>query len=377
MAGNFYIGEVYRTTTTVRNSAGTVTDPDAITCTATVNGVVKVNAQAMTQSSTGIYYYEITLDTAGQWDISSSATSGNLIQIEHDQIVVNPAVPYALCTVQELKTYLGIAQTTTTYDTALLEVIDGATGLIEDYCHRKFANQAYALDQYDGDGGYYLLLDNYPVTALTRFSIGTRSAMYVTNVNSDSASAYVSVDRTNVTLVVVGGANAGTNTVALATYTTMTALVTQINTIGEGWTATIYASEFDNFPSADLLDQFGLYAKSSNAYLYMPEKRSYDFTIDEARGIIHSPWCLIKGHQNIIVDYTAGFRVIPEGLKTAAMGLASYMYHQGQSDPTMKSETLGDYQYTTGPNALSDNGSINPKSLLGQKLNLYRRHIVM
>ena len=376
MPSNKYIGEVYRFTVFVRAS-GVLTTPDAITCTAIVNGITKVDAVAMTLDVTGTYYHEITLDVAGNWDISSQVTSGNLIEIEHDQIVVNPAVAYALCSLQELKDYLGISRTTTTYDTTLMGHIDGTTGLIEDYCHRKFANQAYALDRYNGDSGNYLMLDNYPVTSLTRLSIGTRCGMYVKNTSSDSGSSYVSVDANNITLTVVGGTNDGTTTVSKTTYATLTAIVDQINDTGSGWAATIQSTGFNNIPSTDLLDQFGLYTKDANAFLYIPEVRETEFNVDTTRGIIHTGYRLCEGHQNIVVDYTAGFTTIPEGLKAAAMALASYMYYGATSDPTVKSEKLGDYAYTTGADPIGSNGSINSKSLLGQKLNLYRRHIIV
>jgi len=72
-------------------------------------------------------------------------------------------VSYALTSVANAQTYLGI-----TGDTTLLELlIDGATDYIESQCGRRFASTTYTQEEYDGTESNYIFLKQYPVTAAT------------------------------------------------------------------------------------------------------------------------------------------------------------------------------------------------------------------
>ena len=370
MSSEFYVGECMRFKSKFYDSAGALTDPTAVTCTATTEGVTKVDNAAMTKLSTGIYYYEVTLDVAGMWDLWAKGTSGNLIQKQHDQIVVSPEVPYALCTLQELKVHLGITLTTTTYDDRLLALIDQTTGAIEAFCHRQFALRTYVHERHNGDGGNQVFLNNYPVENLTRFSVDIDDVISVTNSTSDAADAYVSVDENNITLVVVGGTSAGTVTIAKATYTTMAAVVTQIDAqSATGWDAAITSSSYNNFPSTDLLQSFGQRCLNSTVWLTMPGARQSGFRVDRNAGILDYDYNINSGEiQNICVDYVGGYRTTPESLKGIALRLAAYWYNESQHDTSTSSERLGDYAYTLAAKSVTSSGTIIPGSPMGNEL---------
>ena len=72
-----------------------------------------------------------------------------------------------LVTAANVKAFLNI--TAATYDTFIGELITRASAFIEAQCGRIFAETTYE-ELYDGDGGYELVLDNYPLTELIAFS---------------------------------------------------------------------------------------------------------------------------------------------------------------------------------------------------------------
>lgn len=68
----------------------------------------------------------------------------------------------ALCTLQNLKDYLGV--TSSTYDTQLEFAINHATRMILDYIDRNILSASYT-EYLDGHGKTFIQLANYPLTA--------------------------------------------------------------------------------------------------------------------------------------------------------------------------------------------------------------------
>jgi hypothetical protein len=56
-----------------------------------------------------------------------------------------------------------------------------------------------------------------------------------------------------------------------------------------------------------------------------------------------------RGSHNIFVDYTAGYAQtsVPEALQEISWELVSTAYHGGKHDPTVASESLDGYSYST------------------------------
>ncbi len=75
-----------------------------------------------------------------------------------------PLAPNALTNLEAVKTYLKITETVD--DTLLEELINGSSYAIESYCERKFKQQTYTDEEYDGSGLKYLLLKQYPVQSV-------------------------------------------------------------------------------------------------------------------------------------------------------------------------------------------------------------------
>lgn len=74
-----------------------------------------------------------------------------------------PLVNYALITVGQAKTFLGI----TGQDELLTDLINAVTTYIESKCHRRFKESTYTQELLDGKGSYEVTLKNYPVTTFT------------------------------------------------------------------------------------------------------------------------------------------------------------------------------------------------------------------
>jgi hypothetical protein len=62
----YQVGDSVRLTCTFTDLAGAVADPTAITCTV-LNPARLRFAASVTRSATGIYYADVTLDSAGDW----------------------------------------------------------------------------------------------------------------------------------------------------------------------------------------------------------------------------------------------------------------------------------------------------------------------
>jgi hypothetical protein len=103
-------------------------------------------------------------------------------------------VDHKLTTLERVKNRLGI--TTTNFDIVLSEIINGITDWIESYCGRRFKENTYINEIYNGSilGGInngekkYLILKNTPVSSLISFQYnsGTNSSPFWIDFNIDS-----------------------------------------------------------------------------------------------------------------------------------------------------------------------------------------------
>lgn len=86
MSYTFDIGDRPTLVTTFRNTAGTLTNPTAITFSVlSPSGSMATQTQASaTNPSTGIWHWELpsTIDIAGRWQVRAAATSGLICAVE-------------------------------------------------------------------------------------------------------------------------------------------------------------------------------------------------------------------------------------------------------------------------------------------------------
>lgn len=268
----------------------------------------------------------------------------------------------ALTTVAFARQYLNLPSTNE--DNQVLEFeINLVSAAMEHYCDRTFHSTVYSAERYDGDGTTRILLRNYPVTAIGRIAIGTQSPILVVNTSTDAAYATISVSTTGMTLTIVGGANAGTDTLTFAAFPTLGVLDDAVTALGKNWAGTT-STAYTSTPSTQLLVSMGQDCMNASAVLEIPYQPIADYNVMAARGEVYYSMGFTPGVQNVIIDYTAGYAAgaIPMDLQLACLQILAVVYRNGRKDPTLRSERIGDYSYT---NAAGD-----VTGILGQSWNL-------
>jgi hypothetical protein len=235
------------------------------------------------------------------------------------------------------------------------------------YCRRYFESATYK-ERYDGTGMNQLWLKNKPVTSLTRFSIGTVDALRICNTNG-ATTASVSANSTGLILEKDGIEN---STITYALNSTLSAIATAINVLGNGWQAQTVSSVYDAYMSSILLERFGLNCIDSNwVYLNIPEAPEDDFDFDSENGIVYMYFQIPKGFKNIFVQYTAGFSSsnMPSDLKLAIQILVKhFMQRKTEESFGLKNYTLSEISQTFEETSVPQHAQ--------QFLSRYRRMIV-
>ena len=203
---------------------------------------------------------------------------------------------------------------------------------VQNFCNRTFESTAYILEKYDGTGTKNLYLKNYPITLLTRLSIGINDAIKIRN-TSEYTSASVSVTSTGVVLTKDGTSE---NELTFAGYTTMTLIIAAINAIGSGWESEISNSDSASFASSELLIRWGASTIDSNYInLAIPAEGEDDFEVYENRGQIKkSVGVFGKGNKNVFITHTAGYSstTMPEDLKRGIKIVIADQYRKMKED---------------------------------------------
>lgn len=248
--------------------------------------------------------------------------------------------------------------------------INAASDQIESFCDRTFASATYT-HRFNGSGTPRLVLRHKPVTAVTRVAIGFVEALSVQNTSSDARVATVSNDGTNLTFVITGGANAGTDTVAISTNT-VAQLATAIIALGKNWTATSGGSTQDGWPATEIVNLQPVHCLEQDAYLEVPDETLNEYMLKQASGILHRThsghdmhhqfghhgaflWRNFtapeshhnpgsrhglhfpEGTFNIYVVYTAGYSTLPYHLVEACNKLAANLIRGGSRDGNLAS----------------------------------------
>ena len=244
-----------------------------------------------------------------------------------------------------------------TSDTALGDPSDLVSSIltstdkyVKEYCRRDFESASYT-ETHDGKSGS-IFLNEYPITALSRITVGKDEAFYVNNTGTTSY-ATCSCDGTNFTC----NLNGVDSDLALVTYTTLTTLVDAINALGDGWTATLSGSA--GILSSEIIDFYGRNCLDTNiAYIEIRDESLTDFELNPNTGEINHTFPV--GFQNIFVSYTAGYTTIPTDLQMAVKILVQYIYSKVQED------NLGNEYYSLGDvkKALTNEFPIEVKKIL-------------
>ena len=219
-------------------------------------------------------------------------------------------------------------------------------------------------ERYNGDGEDELELKNYPITEITRVSIGSFDCIRVKN-TAIYTTATVTVNSTGIVLIKDGVSD---STVTFATNAIMENIVTAINAIGN-WEAVLVDNNYSSFKSSELIQMFGKNAiNSNNVYLLIPETSLDDFEVDAEAGILQRRF-FTKGFQNILVQYTAGYSTIPDDLQLAVKIITKNVYQKRQD------EIFGIKSYSTGGIKVEIKEGDIP-SEAKKILNFYRRYLI-
>ena len=247
----------------------------------------------------------------------------------------------ALTTLAKFQSYTGVS----TDDDLITSLIARATSEIERYCDRTLNSTTYR-ELYDGDGTKELRLDQYPITAVTLLSVGVTDAFGVMNESNDAYSAYITTTSTTMTLTIDGGTNDGSDSLTIADYTVGT-LITAINALGKSWTATAQSTVKSLWNADEILIASGLNCLNGYCYPQIPDDPADNFVIVNNEGSLKlRNDIFVNGTQNVVVRYTAGYSTIPAGLEQICIDLTNIYYNSKATDPTLRSEKLGDHTVT-------------------------------
>jgi hypothetical protein len=264
-----------------------------------------------------------------------------------------PVGPYALTSLANLKSWLGI--TTTTDDAVLEAAIDRATSRIESYLERNILQRAYT-EWRSGANVETIRLYQWPVLEVANVFSGAYASLVVTSTDPTDIRASVQVNQEGPTpaAVLTRTTAAGVTTkttLALATYPTTAALGAAIASA-----AGFNCSLGKNMRSVQLRPRAGADTVLATVTLYgadIPSEYTYDFhtgrlSIDRAW---FAYWPLDKGvmpsaMKSILIEYTAGYATVPPDVEQACIEVASTLYRDRRRDGNLVSEGLGDYSYS-------------------------------
>ena len=257
-----------------------------------------VSAQTMAKlddaNTTGLYSEQIATTTAIGYeryktytvhitatvDSVSVAKTYSFICMGADETI--SATSGSLTSTANFKTYAGISGSDD--DSLIGALINRATNEIELYCGRTFASTSYT-ERYNGKGDKELLLNEYPVTAVSLFSTRVEDAFGAKNTSSDAYRASILVDSTNVTCTIYGGTNDGSDDLTIASYSTLTLLTAAITALGKGWEITL-PETYASWNATDLLPQVEEECLDGFAYVQIPSENENNYEVDLAAGIV-------------------------------------------------------------------------------------------
>lgn len=246
------------------------------------------------------------------------------------------------------------------------QCVDWATGEIENITGRKLVSRDYT-EEYDGNGAKYFYPRNWPVSKVSRLSVGRLGVLGIWCNSTSMTYADFRSDGTNLTLTHVDSSGSTSTNLAYATYTTVTTLAAQITATGSGWDTQNLG--YGDYLTADVLNTPAQYCLNEYANLEQPYQAIGGWRWDEDEGRLWIPSGFTVGTQNVYLEYTGGYTTVPADVEAACLTLVQWLYSQTRKDPHLTSERLGDYQWT----AKGDSGFMRE---LETRLDQYRRFAV-
>ena len=227
---------------------------------------------------------------------------------------------------------------------ALAALGAGTMRFISRFCRRTFESTDYDV-LLQGTNTRSLFLPEYPVTKIVVRS-DRIPAVQVINDSPTAQAATVEVRAGGLRLELTeNGITTGWSLV-WPDFPTLGAMSAAVNLLGSGWRA-ILSPRFAGWKSEDLKPYVGvrsarqLVVSLEPHWHYLSDFRLVPETGEVVRG---SGWW--GGTWAYRVQYTAGYEALPDDLILAAVELAGATQTALRTDPTMQSESLGQYSYT-------------------------------
>jgi hypothetical protein len=280
---------------------------------------------------------------------------------------------------------INLPDATSADDNKISLLINAASRTIQRYCRRDFVATAYD-ELYNGRGDGRLILNQFPVISVQSVRYRPITVLKVTNTNTAvNQQARVTVTATGLSLSRIASGVTGLDTVTFAGNTTLNAVATAVNALGNGWNAQV-SGDYGLWPAADLrAPQGALTAAGQFAELKMHTYELAGYQLDETRGwllraipytdpeLLH-PEDLIwpSGINNFRVQYTAGFASIPDDVQEAAAELTASLFKELGRNQNLEHETIAGYAYT----ALNHGAAWLPRGVRVLLAN-YRNHRVL
>jgi len=229
---------------------------------------------------------------------------------------------YALSTLAHANNYLGLTSDGGNVDNYVERIINRASDIIENYCHRKFKARLYVKERYSGIGQEILYFKQYPVLAVNLDNL-VWDATAKTVTRNDGGSfvddGFVAADKV---LVQNSDKNSGLLTIATG-----------------GVAATVLT--FDDTIVADTDDDNVILSHFRELWINDDKIDEDDYEVNEE--YVYYAGGFAKGNMNIRMTYYAGYAVIPDDLEQACLKLVKYVYEKNEN---VKSEKLGPYSIT-------------------------------
>lgn len=361
------IGEVFEFTAQSHDGNNVAVDADALptysiyedgTSTAILTGTM---SKLDDDNTTGLYRAAVTASEASGFEkyktyntYIAAVISGTTYNMEGSTLAVGgsdtiQSTSGALTTLDNFKAYAGI--TDSDNDSLITDLISRSTSAIQKFTSRDLLETTYR-EIRDWDGNSDVLTDQYPILSVTMFSTSREEAFGIRNTSGDSYNSYIQINSTTMILVVQGGTNAGSNSITLSDYSTLTELQTAITALDAGWDMTTPTSTLAIWSPTELLPISGINTKDDYSDIELPGEPDDYFVIDENAGIISgaSIWNTRgrTGRQNLVIKYTAGYETTPADLEQICIDLTKVYYDSRTRDGGLKSETIGDYDYSVG-----------------------------
>mgnify|MGYP001563047269 FL=1 len=282
----------------------------------------------------------------------------------------------AIVTLDDARLYLGKGSTDTGDDQLIDMLAQHASVMIARELGTASVVSCSYKEYRDGHGGPNIWLNNYPVTSVDLVSVDRDDVFTLEYTGSDASYATAEVTTTQLKLRKrVNGVVTATS-LTLTDYATMTALETAVEAVS-GWTMTV-ESTLASYSPTSLCPVPARNARDAAVTFGVPDEGETEYELSGNNGKLYNPYGWNVGHNNVYVEYTAGYvrAEIPQPIRASCLELIALLYNLAKKDASLKSEKIGEYQYTMADRLdalFSGSGEGAVSNTLNVKLAPYRR----